>query len=160
MIEVPLTQGQVALVDSADSWVLDHKWCAGKYNRDLWYAVRSAGRRGNRRTLFMHRVITQPPEGLEVHHKNGNGLDNRRSNLVVCSRSKNAQGFQKKRLGASSKYRGVGWDKGANRWRARIVLGDKLKFIGLFHIEEEAARAYDQFSRDNFGEFAHLNFPI
>ena len=32
-----------------------------------------------------------PPKGKEVHHKNGNPRDNRRSNLAVISKRKNRQ---------------------------------------------------------------------
>ena len=40
-------------------------------------------------TLHMHRMIMLPPDGMDVDHINGNGLDNRRNNLRICTRSQN-----------------------------------------------------------------------
>lgn len=44
----------------------------------------------------------------------------------------------------SSAYRGVGWHKTSNAWRAQIgACGGKQITLGYFSSEEEAARAYD-----------------
>lgn len=59
----------------------------------------------------------------------------------------------------SSKYKGVGWQKGKNKWRARIVINGKFKHIGYFNDEIEAAKAYDSVAKEAFGEETYLNFP-
>ena len=35
------------------------------------------------------RKMLKPPKGTEVHHKNGNPRDNRRSNLIVITKKRN-----------------------------------------------------------------------
>jgi hypothetical protein len=40
----------------------------------------------------MHRLLMQPPAGMEVGHVNGDGLDNRRVNLRVCDPRENRRG--------------------------------------------------------------------
>jgi hypothetical protein len=54
-------------------------------SHSCWYAIRKETVRGCKRTVFMHRQITNAPPGLVVHHANGNTLDNRESNLVTTT---------------------------------------------------------------------------
>jgi len=103
----------------------------------------------------MHRLIMGNPQGMEVDHINGNGLDNRRCNLRVVTTSQN-QANQHARRGRSS-FKGV--FKQRSRWRARIHVQQKGINLGSFLTEEEAARAYDAAALHYFGEHACLNFP-
>lgn len=108
----------------------------------------------------MHRAITNAPKGMDVDHINGNTRDNRRENLRVCTHAQNlAAGRPAKRANSKSKYNGVGWNKSANQWMARIRINGKLTYLGCFKDETAAARAYDKAAREHFGEFARLNFP-
>jgi hypothetical protein len=48
-VEIPLSRGQVALVDAADAPALcRHKWCAMPAQRGTFYAVRSVEGTGRR----------------------------------------------------------------------------------------------------------------
>lgn len=154
MYLVPLSQDKFAIVDT-DGWekVKNFKWyyCQG-------YATRQAKgcKRDNRYFIRMHRFLTEVPYGMDVDHINGDKIDNRMSNLRICTRSENLMN-SKKRNGCRSKYKGVGFSKVSNKWRAYIQKNGRSMHLGLFINEEEAARAYNEAAKKHFGEFARLN---
>lgn len=89
MREIPLTRGLSAVVDDEDYAELSkHNWCAIVNEYGYAYAVRFT-RVPSRRLIRMHRALTDAPKGLVVDHVNGDTLDNRRSNLRVCSQRDN-----------------------------------------------------------------------
>lgn len=101
----------------------------------------------------------RPPEGMQVHHVNGDALDNRRDNLRVCTKQQDTHGFQLKRsIKATSRFRGVSWFKRDQNWKAQIMLDGHQRHIGYFNCEEDAARAYNIAAKELFGEFASPNF--
>jgi hypothetical protein len=151
---IKLTKGQHALVDQEDFDYLNQwKWrFSGKY------AVRS-GPRSNykRKFISMHRLLMGEPLGLEVDHVNGDKLDNRRSNLRLCSRQQNARNQKKTSINKSG-YRGVFWHSKAKKWCVQISVNKKNKHVGLFENLKDAARAYDSAARVFHGVFAKTNF--
>ncbi|MFA6281244.1 MAG: AP2 domain-containing protein [Candidatus Omnitrophota bacterium] len=167
MKTIQLTRGKVALVDDADYEELNkYKWQAKK-NKLTFYATRtviigdiksSRNPLRKRTSVLMHREIVNAAKGWDVDHANHNGLDNRRTNLRLCSRSEN-QGNRINSCNSTSKYKGVSWDKVKRKWRARIACGKKNTSIGRFNSEIEAAKAYDKKAKELFGEFAYLNMP-
>lgn len=104
--------------------------------------------------ILMHQLIM---DAKWVDHRDGNGLNNRRDNLRLTTPTLN-QANSKKRPG-SSQYKGVTWDAGHGKWKAKINKHYKRTFLGLYIVEEDAAQAYDDAARQMFGEFARLNFP-
>jgi hypothetical protein len=140
--EILLTQGKVALVDDDDyDKIVPYNWCAHKERR-RFYAIRySPEPTGNCRYghVRMHRSILYVPDGYEIDHINGNGLDNRKCNLRIVTRRENLQNLH---IPKSSKYPGVCFDKPAGKWLARLRIGKQRKHIGHFKTEEEAALAY------------------
>lgn len=154
---IPLTRGQFAIVDAADyDWLMQWKWhCAHGY------AVRTTRSLANgkecRRHLRMHRLIIDAPNEFEVDHINCNRLDNRRSNLRLCSKAENRtnRGACKN---ATSSYCGVYWKRSRNKWVASIRTNKQSRHLGQFDSEIDAARAYDSACIQLHGKFAHLNF--
>ena len=147
MKEIPLTKGQFAIVDDADfDWLSRYSWISDTSG----YAVRRYSR------IPMHRMVSSPNREQEVDHMNGNKLDNQRANLRNCTRKENAR--NRKQNTGTSQYKGVYWEKAAKCWRADIRVDYKLRFLGRFPSEIDAARAYDAAARQYFGEFARLNF--
>jgi len=151
---IPLTQGQVALVDDADYEYLNRfKWYANKICR-TYYAVRNV-RRGK---ILMHRAILDAPDGLEVDHINGDGLDNRRLNIRLCSHSENDRS---QRLHHRNKtgFKGVFFYKNnsKNPYGVQIALNRKTIRLGYYPTAKAAARAYDAAALKHHGEFALTN---
>jgi hypothetical protein len=156
MIEIPLTQGKVALIDDEDyELIAPYKWCAADVGGGYWYALRSASRaKGG--TRLMHRLILGITDrATEVDHINGDGLDNRRGNLRPATRSEN-QRNSRLRSDNTSGYKGVSLC--GKRWQASIRLHGTLYNVGSFDNPYEAALAYDTKARELHGEFARLNF--
>lgn len=164
MKEIPLTQGMVALVNDSDFERLS------KYT---WYSKRTSGKRlefyaqrddlasGLHKHIYMHREIMAAPSGLQVDHINFDGLDNRRDNLRLCTRSENSW-HTRKYVDGKHKYKGVSQDPRttlAKRWKAQISSNNMRRDSKRFATAVEAAHAYDDMARQYHGEFAVLNFP-
>lgn len=151
---IPLTQGKFAIVDAEDYEELSkYKWCVSKYRR-TYYAVRGSGGRH----VKMHRMLLNAPAGLMVDHRDLNGLNNRKSNLRLCTNKENVRNSRPS-LGKTSRYKGVYRDKREKKFIARIEVDGKRYCLGYFDDEIEAAIAYDIKAMLFFGEFAYLNFP-
>lgn len=108
--------------------------------------------------IFLHRLLLKAKEGQFVDHKNGNGFDNRKVNLRLCSRQENARNSKKRLLGkAKSIYKGVSWHKGARKWVAFITVDYKFIYLGLFLSEKEAAQRYNDVALMLDDKFFKLN---
>lgn len=157
----PKAAGRVAFVDDADYvLVMAYRWYVRECvlpsgTLDGPYAVTWI-RRGSRRTSLMMHVLIMGHRGID--HINHNGLDNQRHNLRAADNIRNGQN-SRKRPNATSRYKGVNFDRRLGCYHARITIERKTRSLGLYDREEDAARAYDAAAREAFGEFAWLNFP-
>lgn len=156
MKEIELTKDRVVLVDDSDfEWLNQYKWhiCNG-------YASRyGKGGRKNRKRIYMHQILMPTEDGMEVDHINRNRLDNQRHNLRTCTRAQNHMNMFKMRPKTTSRYKGVSRRKCNNKkiWQVFIKFNGKSRYVGIFAIEEDAARAYNKAATKYFGEFALLN---
>jgi hypothetical protein len=98
----------------------------------------------------------QPPKGLHVDHANHNGLDNRRSNLRICTQAEN-QRNRKLHCNNTSGFIGVCWGKSHRKWKAYIYSYKQHFHLGHFDTAEEAAGVRDVAAKNLHGEFAMLN---
>lgn len=96
------------------------------------------------------------PDGF-IDHIDKDKLNNKISNLRVSSREQNGRNSNS-RKNSSSKYLGVSWCKTSKKWVVQTEFMGKNKHLGRFVDEETAARAYDKFAEENYGEFCSLNF--
>ena len=111
--------------------------------------------RAHRVAWFLH--YGSWPDEL-IDHINGVKTDNRVENLRAATCKENDRN-RKAYKGFSSKYKGVSWHKGSQKWRSYLKLNERQEHLGLYVSEEEAARVYDKAAREQFGEYACLNFP-
>ena len=112
MKKIPLTQNKFALVDDADyDWLNQFKWYA-RNEGQRYYACRSFRVDGHVHHIVMHRLILglKEGDGKITDHIDGNGLNNSRSNLRICTSAENNFN-QRPQAGKTSKYKGVHWDK-------------------------------------------------
>lgn len=159
MKRIKLTQGKFAIVDDADfEWLNRHKWYACKSCNTFYVARSSPIVNGKRTIILMHREILGLGLGdkRQGDHKNHHGLDNRRDNLRIATCSQNHQN-EVPRRNFSSAFKGVSWRKRHDKWQAKIQVNGKIKYLGCFDSETEAARVYNRAAKELFGEFARLN---
>jgi hypothetical protein len=98
MPEIRLNTGAIAIVDEKDFARLSQFHWREHKGRYTSYAVRSVS---NRCAFMHHDIIGKPDGGLKVDHRNGNGLDNRRSNLRHVTNIQNLQNQRASRKGSS-----------------------------------------------------------
>lgn len=145
-----------AIVDDADYCHLSkHRWFLQSIEGKQ-YAVRNVKKgekgymKGKTRLLSMHKELLPAPPGYMRDHENGDGLDNRRSNLRLAT---NKQNNQNRKCHSASGYKGVYRYKKTAKWRAEI----ERDFLGIFDTPEKAALAYNIEAVKRFGLFARVN---
>lgn len=109
--------------------------------------------------ILLHRLIMNAKPTERLDHSNGNRLDNQKRNLRFCTNGQNAMNRGKK-VGTSSRYKGVDWFPSVNKWRARIVINQNKVLLGYFTCENEAGNAYNKKASELFGEYAKPNLVV
>jgi hypothetical protein len=142
MKRIPLTQGKFALVDDEDYESLSrHKWyyCRAAHAR-TGYAYRMLGPRVGRIQVRMHGVLLSAPPGMQIDHRNRDGLDNRRSNLRLVTSTGQIlnRGLNKNN---TSGVKGVTWDRSKAKWAARIGVRYRTRHLGYFEDKCDAIQA-------------------
>lgn len=139
-----LTNWWYCLIDKEDYELIeDYSW----YKSVRWY-VES---RINWKLVKIHRFITNVEDWTLIDHINREKLDNRKINLRKATHKQNLHNAKQK----TGKYKWVYQDK---KWKyiARI----KSKHLWSFVNENEAAMAYNEAAKKEFGEFAFLNIIV
>jgi len=150
--QIPLGNGLFALVDAEDyERISAFNWFANSGGSATLYAVRMSQTAGERIHISMHREVMSAQPGTLVDHKNHNGLDNRKINLRLCTKSQNSANQPPK----TGRYKGVFPHRYG--WMARIVVDKKPQYLGYFSAADDAAQAYNTAAQRLFGEFACLN---
>lgn len=131
--KILLSKNMFAIVD-ADNYdrVRNYQWHVVTVGSDI-YARNSSG-------MYMHRFILYAPKDLLVDHINFNGLDNRKSNLRLCTKRQN-QAHCRKRITNTSGHTGVYWDKSRGKWHSQIGVRGKVIALGRFDNLDEAVEA-------------------
>ena len=139
----------------ARTWISGRGKGIKKYHPDLLikfgsnpqgYCIVQLIKNGVPKAFTVHRIVMNAFIGisiLHIDHINGIKNDNQLSNLRYCTNREN-QTFNNVRgkENRTSKYHGVGFHKGTNKWRARIFINKKSVWLGLFKTEIEAYNSY------------------
>jgi hypothetical protein len=166
-VQIPLTQGQIALVDECDADLLQFNWNANfypNYSDGGAYLAKRHVRiaKGKYAQVSMHRVILErilnrPLLSTEdVDHKNLNPLDNQRHNLRLAISTQN-QANRSKQKNSTSGFKGVWWHTKNKKWIANIRINKKTRYLGSFETPEEAHERYKIEAVKLFGEFARFD---
>lgn len=157
------TRGKIAFVDDEDYESLSvHKWRAQRRTDSLFHVVRNRKISDNEydgvTCVYMHREIMKVTDrNKHVDHINGNGLDNRKSNLRICSVSQNTRNRRNNNKNNSSGYTGV-CKHPCGKWEAYIHHHRKKIYLGIYDTPKDAAIARDNAAVKYHKEFARLNF--
>lgn len=158
MIEIPLTQGQVALIDDEDLGLVGrYRWYAAwNPHTQSFYAQTNAWLDDDKKhTLRMHRLLLGNPKNVIVDHIDHDTLNNTRANLRLSTNKESSMNRRRRKDNASG-YKGVRLDKRYGVWIARIQTSHGRKDIGRYRTAEEAYAAYCAAALEHHGEFARL----
>jgi hypothetical protein len=150
---------QIVIIDKDDWNIIEgYTWYPHKTNHsNLIYIVCTERKNKTKRNIRINRLIMGANTYNKiVDHKNGNTLDNRKSNLRICTNAENTRNGSIGKHNTSG-YKGVSWFYLNNKWRSTIVVNYKQISLGLFSKKEDAAKAYNKAAKKYHGEFAKLN---
>lgn len=135
---INLTKGRQAIIDDDDAHLAAFKWCVTIKSR-IAYAVRSImDSAGKRRSVYLHREVLglKSGERLVVDHIDGDGLNNRRSNLRAITHRENIRNVVGPRRDNTTGYLGV--YRVGSRFQAKIMTNGSYKNLGMFATPDEA----------------------
>lgn len=142
MKKIPVGNGKFTLVDDEDYKELSkHKW-----------HIDSAGYVSRMVKVIMHREVMKTPKGKETDHISCEKLDNRRSNLRICSRGQN----NTNKISLNKFGKGVNQTPNG-KFVSEIKYNGKRKYLGTFNTALEAAEAYRKFAKKVHGDFCRFN---
>lgn len=103
--------------------------------------------------LYLHRFVLGDL-GTVIDHRNGDRLDNRRSNLRRATKSQNTANIGRISTNKTG-FKGV--MHYGDRFRAFAHLNGQTRYLGTFDSAKDAACAYDREAKRIFGRFAKTN---
>lgn len=140
-----------ALIDLDDvDKVKNIKWHRSDLQRSTYYCISN-----NSEWRRIHRLIMGVTDkDIVVDHINHNGLDNRKSNLRICTSGQNTCNCLTSKNNKSG-HKGVYWSKERKKWCAQISINNKTKGLGRYDTIEEAIEAREKTAKEYYGEFAN-----
>lgn len=99
------------------------------------------------KNIRLHRLIMKVSDDKEIDHIYHDLLDNRKSQLRICTNSQNSM---------NRKVKGYSWEKGRQKWQTYIEINGKRIFLGYFKIKSEAKEARKQAEIKYYKEFRYI----
>lgn len=122
-----------------------------KVSNYLWRFNKANGYINNNRGVYLHRFVMNNPDKI-VDHINRNKLDNRKSNLRICSIKENVRNCKTSKNNTSG-FRGVAKHH-TGKWRSFIMVDRKQIFLGTYNDFLDAIGARITAEIEYFGEYA------
>lgn len=153
---IVLTTGEKVKVSEEDYRELtQYRWTRSGIKGN-YYAQASV----DGKLVYMHRLIMRVTDRkMVVDHKDFDTFNNHRSNLRIATRSQNCGYARVQKQKTMTRFKGISFHKRDRRWQAIVNRVNGRISYKNFATEIEAAKAYDKYAKDYFGEFAVLNFP-
>ena len=95
--------------------------------------------------LYTHNILP-----TEIDHINGNGADNRLSNLRICDRTQNNANRKN-----PHHLRGAYYDVRIDKWYSHIQVHGKIIRLGQYLTAQEAHEAFEAAHQKYHGEFSN-----
>lgn len=154
---VTLTKGAVSIIDAQFAELVGSRnWCYLAATTGTGYAFRRSSHTPKRPPLYLHRQLIfwsgVSIEGLAIDHVNGRTLDNRQSNLRVCTPTENAHN---RKLSSRNKsgVTGVSWMADRWAWDCSLMVDRTVVRLGYFKSFDEAVAARKAAEIKYYGEF-------
>lgn len=149
---IQLTQGKSAVIDAEDVHLVSgFDWTVMNSARTS-YAKRNDWCGGKQKSVLLHRVVFGAADGVRVDHRDGDGLNCRKSNLRQATYKQNNLNTRG-HIDSKTGLKGVSKHSLCNKYRAEIQIGGKKKYLGMFETAAKAKAAYDLANAQIHGEF-------
>lgn len=126
------------------------KWHKTELQRSTYYCTSN-----DKKWKRIHRLILNVTDpNIVIDHINHNGLDNRKSNLRICTNQENIMNCNIPKNNKSG-CKGVYWSKDKNKWTVQVSVNGKTKYIGRYNKYEDAVKARKEAAEKYYGEFAN-----
>jgi hypothetical protein len=135
----------ITIIDTEDlQRLIDLNYCwhvkFNKYTRSFYanttiYYTDTYGKRKST-TVDMNNLLMNAKTGEVADHINRDTLDNRKMNLRIVDRIKNAINRKGKNINNKSGYRNVFWSTKDERWMVTLMINGKSKCFGRFKCED------------------------
>lgn len=160
-IEIPLSKrGKhrglfVAIIDDEDAVLAEQNWTVSI--RKLTNYARRVIQHSPYVDILLHRAVAELmfgeiPEGYEVDHIDGNGLNCIRKNLRLATVSQN-RANSRMHFDNLTGFKGVSFRPEKGKYTASINHNKKTYRLGYFDSPEEAKAAWDKKAQELFGKF-------
>lgn len=149
-VEVIATNGIKFYIDKSDEALVRlKKWSVCK-DKKGFMSVLAADK------TMLYRWIVNVPKGFEIDHIDMDRLNNRRSNLRICTHQQNQinQGLQSNN---TSGVAGVRFVKRKNKFQARIKVSGHTIHLGYYTCFDDAVKARNIAMKCMFGAYGRYN---
>ena len=133
------------IIDTEDiGIIMNYKWHIGLRG----YVISGS----NKKMTKIHRLILDYNGDMYIDHIDLNPLNNRKSNLRICTPQQNAmnRGLSKNNI---SGFTGVYWSKNDKKWVSQIRYNRKSITLGSFINKDDAIKARKEAEKKYFGEY-------